>query len=256
MVKKGLTMARPMNKNAFIRKLGNRVFQGDCLEVMAKFPTDSVDLILCDPPYLMNYRTNRRKDKNHRFCAPIANDDNPKFIAALIGQCHRVLKPNRTMYMFCNDTHVDFFKQKLEKWFKIRNLIVWIKNNHTAGDLRSAFGKRYEFIFLANKGRSLFRGKRLTDVWGLDSEERRMLNSDDRPKLHQNQKPIPLLKRCILKHSNPGDLVLDPVCGSGSALIAAVELERDYIGIEIETGYVEQAQQVLAEFNRKKNSLL
>ena len=230
-----------------ITKLRNQVILGDCFEVMKDLPDNSVDLILCDPPYLMNYRTNRRKNKSHRFCAPITNDDNPGFVNALIGQCYRVLKPNHALYMFCNDIQVDFFKQELEKQFNIRNLIIWIKNNHTAGDLEAAFGKRYEFIFLVNKGRARLRGKRLTNVWGVDREERRRLNSDDRPKLHQNQKPIPLLKQCISLLSDPGDLVFDPVCGSGSALIAAAELGRDYIGIEIETEYVEMAKRCLAQ---------
>ena len=230
-----------------ISELRNRIIQDDCIKVMKDLPDNSVDLILCDPPYLMNYRTNRRKNKNHRFCAPITNDDSPGFVNALIEQCYRKLKPNRALYMFCNDTHVDFFKQELEKWFNIRNLIVWIKNNHTAGDLEAAFGKRYEFIFLVNKGRSLFRGRRLTDIWSLDDSERKALNHDSRPKLHQNQKPIPLLKRCILLHSDPGDLILDPVCGSGSALIAAAELGRDYTGIEIEPEYVELAKRCLAQ---------
>ena len=230
-----------------ISELRNRIIQDDCIKVMKDLPDNSVDLILCDPPYLMNYRTNRRKNKNHRFCAPITNDDSPGFVNALIEQCYRKLKPNRALYMFCNDTHVDFFKRELEKWFKIRNLIVWIKNNHTAGDLESALGKRYELIFLVNKGRARFRGKRLSDVWGADADERKALNHDSRPKLHQNQKPIPLLKRCILLHSDPGDLILDPVCGSGSALIAAAELGRDYIGIEIEPEYIELAKRCLAQ---------
>ena len=229
-----------------ITKLRNRIIPGDCLEVMKDLPDNCIDLIICDPPYLMNYRTNRRKNRNHRFCMPIANDNNPEFIAALIGECHRVLKANRAMFMFCNDIQVDFFKQELEKQFNIRNLIIWIKNNHTAGDLEAAFGKRYEFIFLVNKGRARLRGKRLTNVWGVDREERRRLNSDDRPKLHQNQKPIPLLKQCISLLSDPGDLVFDPVCGSGSALIAAAELGRDFIGIEIEFEYVELARRNLA----------
>ena len=234
----------------------NRIIQGDCLELMNDIPNDAVDLILCDPPYLMRYKTNRRKDKSHRFCTPITNDDHPEFVSELIKQCYRVLKSNCAMYMFCNTAQVGFFKRELEKHFRIRNLIVWIKNNHTAGDLEAAFGRRYEFIFLVNKGRAPLRGKRLTDVWGFDSEERRILNADDRSRLHQNQKPISLLKRCIMSHSEAGDLVFDPVCGSGSALIAAAELGRDFIGFEIEAGYAEQAKQYLADYNLKKNSQL
>ena len=242
-----------VNNCEVLDRMRNRILQGDCLEALKDIPNDTIDLILCDPPYLMHYKTNRRKDKSHRFCASIINDDNPIFVSELINQCYRILKPNSAMYMFCNTTRVDFFKQELEREFHIRNLIVWIKNNHTAGDLEAAFGRRYEFIFLVNKGRALIRGKRLSDIWGLDSEERRALNCDDRPRLHQNQKPIPLFKRCILEHSDAGDLVLDPVCGSGSALIAAAELGRDFIGIELEADYVELANQFIANYKGRKN---
>jgi len=245
-----------MNNSIAFEKMRNRIIQGDCLELMNDIPDDAVDLILCDPPYLMRYKTNRRKNKSHRFCTPITNDNNPEFVSELIKQCCRVLKLNCAMYMFCNTAQVDFFKRELEKQFRIRNLIVRIKNNHTAGDLEAAFGRRYEFIFLVNKGRAPFRGKRLTDVWGADADERKALNRDNRPSLHQNQKPIPLLKRCIMSHSEAGDLVLDPVCGSGSALIAAAELGRDFIGIEIEADFAEQAKQYLTDYNLKKNLLL
>ena len=58
------------------------------------------------------------------------------------------------MYMFCNCDKVDFFKQELENaGFKIKNMIIWVKNNWTAGDLKAQFGKQYEIIFLVNKGR-------------------------------------------------------------------------------------------------------
>ena len=85
----------------------------------------------------------------------------------------------------------------------------------------------------------------ITDIWSLDDSERKALNHDNRPKLHQNQKPIPLLKLCVSLHSDPGDLVLDPVCGSVSSLLAAAELGWDYIGIEIEAEHFKQAKRGL-----------
>ena len=71
------------------------------------------------------------------------------------------------MYMFCNFDKVDFFKQELQKYFTIKNMIVWVKNNWTMGDLEAQYGKQYELIFYVNKGRRKINGKRLTDVWEL-----------------------------------------------------------------------------------------
>ena len=90
----------------------------DCLNVMKNIPDESVDLIVTDPPYLMNYKTNRRKDKSHKFCQHIQGDDNEQLIRDYIKECYRILRNNKAMYMFCNSNKVDFFKQELEKNFR------------------------------------------------------------------------------------------------------------------------------------------
>lgn len=66
--------------------------QGDCLEIMKDIPNESVDLIITDPPYLINYKTNYRKNKNHDFCSCILNDNNFELIENYIKECYRVLK--------------------------------------------------------------------------------------------------------------------------------------------------------------------
>jgi len=203
---------------------------GDCLEKIKSISNNSVDLVVTDPPYLINYKTSRRKDKSHKFCSPILNDTNESLISNIIIELYRVMKDNTSMYMFCSSDKVDFFKQELEKKFTIKNMIIWVKNNHTAGDLKGAFGRKYEIIFLVSKGRSLFRGKRITDVWNFDKVS-------GSKQTHQNQKPLDLIKQCISKHSNDGDLVLDPFAGSGTTGLACQELNRQYILIEQDKEY-------------------
>ena len=82
---------------------------GDCLERMKEIPKKSVDLIVTDPPYLINYKTNRRKDKKHEFCSVIENDNNFEMISNYIKECYRIIKDNSAMYMFCNCDKVDYF---------------------------------------------------------------------------------------------------------------------------------------------------
>ena len=106
------------------------LWNGDCLELMKNIPDKSVDLIVTDPPYLIKYKTNHRKNKYHKFCNEIQNDSNYKFISLYIQECYRILKDDTAMYMFCKCDHVYFFKQELEKCgFKIKNMIIWVKNN-------------------------------------------------------------------------------------------------------------------------------
>ncbi|MBF2307768.1 DNA-methyltransferase [Staphylococcus hominis] len=220
----------------------NKIYNDDCIEVMKKIPNETVDLIVTDPPYLVNYKTSRRKDKNHRFNKVILNDNNEELIKKYINECYRILKQNSAMYMFCSSSKVDFFKSELEKQFNIKNMIIWQKNNHTAGDLKSAFGRRYELIFLVNKGHKNFNGERLTDIWNFNKVPNEIL-------VHQNQKPLHLIERCIEKHSFENDLVFDGFMGSGTTAIAAMNTNRKFLGCELDKGYFEIAQ------NRIKNTI-
>lgn len=213
----------------------NHIYNGDCVSGMRPLPDRCVDLVLTDPPYLMNYRTNRRKDKHHKFCREIKGDNDFGLIENYIKECYRVLKDDSAMYMFCNSNQIAFFIETAkEVGFKLKNIIIWVKNNHTAGDLYAAFGKQYEFILLLNKGRRVLNGKRITDVWYYDKVT-------GKKQLHQNQKPLDLLERCIGYHSDEGDVVLDGFMGSGSTAVAARNLGRNFIGWEIDKEYYDVA---------------
>ena len=214
-----------------------KLYCDDCLNIMKQIENESIDLIVTDPPYLIKYKTNRRKNKDHDFCSEILNDDNEQLIIDYIRECYRILKNNTAMYMFCNCDKVDFFKQELENaGFKIKNMIIWVKNNWTAGDLKAQFGKQYEIIFLVNKGRKCFNGKRITDVWMFDK-------ISGKKQLHQNQKPVNLLKQCILKHSDENDIIFDGFMGSGSTGVACIETNRKFIGVELDKKYFEIAKE-------------
>ena len=216
----------------------NKIYNEDCLEGMKRIPDGSVDMIVTDPPCLINYKTGHRKDKMHRFNDVILNDDNEQLITDYVKECYRILKEDSAMYLFCSSHKVDFFKRELEKNFIIKNMIIWVKNNHTAGDLESAFGRKYEIVFLVNKGQRKFNGERLTDIW-----EFPRVSGDGQ--LHQNQKPIELIKRCIEKHSDVGDVVFDGFMGSGTTAAAALDTNRNYIGFELDEYYFNVAEKRL-----------
>lgn len=75
---------------------------------------ESVDLIVSDPPYLINYATGHRQDKAHDFCTPIQNDSNPELIQKYVEECYRILKPNCAFYMFCSAKRRISSKQRLK----------------------------------------------------------------------------------------------------------------------------------------------
>lgn len=209
----------------------NHIYNMNCLDGIFDMLRERVFVycVITDPPYLVNYHTNWRKDKNHKFCKPIQNDNNPQLIIDLVPLLYDVMKDNTPLYMFCGSDKIDFFKQEIEKCFTIKNLIVWDKGNHTAGDLKAQYGKCYEFIIYANKGRAPFQPNmpRLEDIWHFH-------RVTGKEQIHQNQKPTNLLSQIINQHTKEGDLILDPFAGSCSTAVAAYQLKRDYIGFEID----------------------
>lgn len=228
----------------------NKLYLGDCIDVMHEIPDESIDLVLTDPPYLQQYKSNLRKQTDftkeimgedgliatgkHLFTSEIEGDgtDNYKLIEDYTRECQRIMKPDTAMYMFCSSVKVDFFKQTLEKHFNVKNMIIWDKGQQTAGDLKYAFGRQYEIIFLVNKGNSTLRGKRISDVWRKCDDDEKFKRVPVKDQKHQNEKPVNLLKRCIEYNSDSGDLVFDGFAGSGNTGLAAQVLERDFILIE------------------------
>lgn len=209
----------------------NTVYLSDCIAGMRRMDAETVELIISDPPYLINYATSRRKSKDHDFCSPIQNDSNPDLICDYLIECYRVLKSDSAAYVFCSSKTLDSFRKfAQDAGFVIRNTIIWVKNSWTAGDLKAQFGQQYEPVLLLNKGRALFNGNRLSDVW----EFARVAG---RHQLHQNQKPVELVERCIEKHSNEGDVVFDGFMGSGTTAVAALRTGRKFLGFEIEPRY-------------------
>jgi site-specific DNA-methyltransferase (adenine-specific) len=215
------------------------IYNKDVLEVVKEIKNESIDMIFTDPPYLINYKTNHRKNKKHKFCKEIEGDNNVLLIDNFIKEAYRILKNDTAMYICCSWKTSDIFKSLLTKHdFKIKNQIIWVKNNWTAGDLKGQFGQQYEIVFLAVKGKPKFNGKRITDVWNFN-------RVSGNKQLHQNEKPVELVELCIQKHSKENDLVFDGFAGVGTTGIACKKLNRKYILCEIDKEY----------FNIMKNRL-
>lgn len=208
-----------------------KLIYGDCLEILKAIPDDSIDLIVTDPPYLINYKSCWCNSK------PILGDNEYDLIEKAVKEMYRVLKPDSAAYVFCSPKRIDYFiRYCQEAGFVIKNSIIWVKNNWSAGDLKASYGQQYEIILLLNKGRKFINGKRLSDVWFFDRVSFQNQH-------HQNEKPVKLLEQCIIKHSDKGDIVLDPFMGSGSTGIACMHTDRKFIGIEKDADYFAVAEQ-------------
>jgi site-specific DNA-methyltransferase (adenine-specific) len=210
---------------------------GDCLELMKGIPDGSVDMVLTDPPYGMDYQSNRRV-VSQKF-VKIENDKTLEWVDEFVDQCHRVMKNDSALYFFCSWHNMDFFKVAIERKFKLKNILVWVKNNHGSGDLKAGYAPKHEFIFYAHKGRSLFREKRIPDVLEFPKIHSSKL-------VHPTEKNIDMLELLAKQNSDVGQVVLDPFMGSGTTGVACVNTGRKFIGIEMDDGYFEIARKRIA----------
>lgn len=218
-------------------KTTQTIYNSDCLELMKTFPDKSFDLVLTDPPYGMSYQSSWRTDKHEM----IAFDDGKDigWLIPFLKESYRLLKDDRHMYIFCNDyLFSEFFKWVEPCGFTMKRTLVWVKNNHTSGDLEGDYGNKTEWVIFLHKGRRALNGKRETNVLNFDR-----VNTNS----HPTEKPAKLLQFLISKSTSEGESILDPFAGSGSTITAAKYLNRNATGIEISEKYCEIARNRLAQ---------
>ena len=228
----------------------NKVTQGDCLDVMGRIPDGSIDLVVTDPPYGINYYSNWSKDREYRESVKsvegIRNDgaDNIDFLSEVISELDRVLKDDRHLYWFTRWDRVHVHLPILEKHFKLKNAIIWKKNNWSMGDLQGAYAGQYEVILFAQKGRRILNEvdgrKRHPDILEYDRVPASRLR-------HSHEKPEELIEFLIQKSSNEGEIVLDPFAGSGTTAVCATKLCRGFITTELDGEYFEIAKRRIDE---------
>lgn len=198
------------------------LIHGDCFILNDSISSESIDLIVTDPPYGMDFQSGSRKIKERK----IQNDDNVDWLPEWMRQQFRVLKNNSHAYVFCSWHKIEFFKAAASAaGFAIKNILIWEKPSLGMGDLTGAYGGGYEMILFLHKGRRELTGNRISDV--IKAKRTGNLN-------HPTEKPVNLIRLFIEKSSSKGDLILDNFLGSGSTAIACHDLGRRFIGHEID----------------------
>lgn len=217
--------------NDFNSKAENKLINGDCLIEMEKLEDNSIDLVITDPPYGIDYSSNRSQFSNHVTKETISNDKELEQALDLTDKALEILnrktKADAHFYIFTSWKVYSEFKKVVEKYFDIKNMIVWDKGNHGAGDLETSWGNRHELIIFATKGnRNL--NKRKADILQISK-----LSSSEM--IHPTHKPTGIIKELLEVSARSKDTVIDPFMGSGSTIKAVKEFrELNYIGIELD----------------------
>lgn len=210
-------------------ELRHIVYFKDALKHLSLIPANSVDLIVTDPPYGQDYSTGRRK-KTIRKTTRIANDAGNLDISTLMDEFARVARPASHCYIFTSWKTIDLWKKEFERHFVLKNILVWSKDNHTAGDLHWSYAQSYEMILFGMKGRKKLHGRR-------DRDSVYYPKVKSHQQAHLLQKPEALIGYLIGKSSNQGDVVLDPFAGSGTVGACCAREGRSSIQFEIDGRY-------------------
>ncbi len=243
--------------------LWNAVITGDALEALRRYPDASVDLVFADPPYNL--------DKAY------SNYEDGRQVAAYLEWCNawldeytRILKPTGSLYVLNLPHWAMYHAAHLNQRLYFQNWIVWDALSEPRGKLMPAhyallFYTRHptEFTFnYADLGeidarryclrQSCIRQRKragadekdpLTDIW---TDVHRIKHRRDRD-YHPCQLPDALLERIIRLSTNPGDIVLDALAGTGTTAVIAAQLERRYVAIDIDPNYTAIIREKIAQ---------
>lgn len=258
----------------------NKVYLGDCFELIKQIGDESIDLIVCDGPFGVT-KNDWDKIKNIQ-----------EYNLNLIRLFSRVLKIGGALYLFGKPGCIDFIDYR--PYLTLNSKIVWYQPSRLAQG-KNNYTNNYDIIAYFTKGKTKAfnlehirvpqlvelehrlrvervpsvvngkfhktkfngNGKNPGDVWGdikqLTYKSKELISRD---LLNTIQKPIKLIERIIKASSKEGDIVLDPFAGVGTTFVVCKELQRNFIGFEINPNYVEICNERVKEIQLKQESRL
>lgn len=221
--------------------------QGSCFDLLKEIKSNSVDLILIDPPYEVSRDTNFAKGKlkgtdvdRFRVSMDFGDwDNNFTGLDIVIKECYRILKKSGTLICFYDLWKITTLKEYFESAkFKQIRFIEWIKTNPVPLNSKTNYLTNSREIALVGVkgGKPTFHSEYDNGIYSYPI-------CHDKGRFHPTQKPLNLIEQLVLKHSNEGDMVFDCFMGSGTTGVACKNLNRDFIGIELNEEYFIKAKE-------------
>ena len=213
----------------------NKIYNMDCIQGMRQMPDKSVDLVVTDPPYLIETSGAGIYKQDDKQYVKELNEMKDGFSREVLDELCRIMK-KLNIYIFCSQKQIipliDYFvKEKNCNW----NLLTWHKSNPVP-----ACGNKYltdtEFIlFFREKGVKIYgeyKSKFTYYVTPLNQKDKKTYG-------HPTIKPLDLVSNFIINSSQEGDIVFDPFMGSGTTAVAAMKCNRNFLGYELNPDYYE-----------------
>lgn len=197
---------------------------------MKNIPNNSVDLLLTDPPYGIDFQSRQRNDKFPK----ILNDKKP-FLDFIPLIKSKIAKTGGILSFTRWDVQQIFIDEFIRNGLKPKNVLIWDKKGNGMGNLKKAFGSRYESIIWIPNDDFKFKSGRPQDLISVPKVPSCKL-------IHPNEKPVELLEFLIEKTTSQNATVLDCFMGSGSTGVACVNTNRNFIGMEHDERYYKIAE--------------
>lgn len=240
--------------DADYRDNSGMLLNDDMLSILPQIDDKSIDLIVTDPPYRTTSRGDGgnsggmlRKDIIKKGQMFVHNNINIKDYAS---ELYRVLKDESHCYIMTNHKNLmEMLNIMTRVGFHFIKSLIWDKGNKIMGQY---YMSQFEYILFFRKGKGVkIRNCGTSDILAIPNKKSK---GEDGKNLHDTEKPIELMKILIENSTNKGDIVLDPFVGIGTTAIACKELNRRYIGVELDKKYFETARNRVEQIQRKGES--
>ncbi|MBS5307661.1 site-specific DNA-methyltransferase [Clostridium sp.] len=214
-----------------------KILNENSIDVMSKIGDESVDLIITDPPYPTTKRGGTGNSggmcKKKEFSSGKVFKHNDIKPQEYIPEFYRILKEGTHCYIMTN--HVNLYEiltVAKETGFHFIKSLIWNKGNKIMGQ---AYMSQFEYILFFRKGKFKKINKCGTaDILDIPNKKTK---DEDGKNLHDTEKPIELMKILVENSSQEGEIVLDPFLGIGATGLACKELNRKFVGVELDENY-------------------
>lgn len=221
-----------------IKDLENKIINADCMDILKQFPDKCIDLILTDPPYGINFLSNRTN--NHKEIENDKYEDFSKLYPQWIKEFKRIITDNGCV-ICCSagggssPVSQEFTLEAIKQGFYLIQTVIWDKL--TIG-LGWHYRPSYETVIILSKSKNKYNWySNRKDISNIVRIKNIIPQKDD----HPTPKPVELMAYFLNLHSKKGDLVLDCFSGSGTTAIACYNLKRRFICIEKDEDYYKKS---------------
>jgi len=208
-----------------------KYFIGNSIEVLKKEPLNKISLLLSDPPYGMDFKSGFDYDNKWDKIDNDKINDTISILDSVFYEAKKHLLADAHIYIFGNPFEIENIKPVFERYFKLKNILIWDREVIGMGDLKT-YGRSYDIILFGyNEKWKDLKGTRDRDILRFNRVAPNNLK-------HPTEKPLDILEYLIKKSTNEGEYILDPFAGSFTTCEAAMNLNRNSYGIELQNKYL------------------